>query len=634
MKPDNTLRLPPIRALGNPVFVVAVAAGLVALSLPRVAPACEVCNTKFAEQLTGARADSLVARDLLAAIENQRHLPLAELGSAAFAAEARALAAADTAPAPGLPPVNRSGSLPGGSAVAPPASGPVVAPPAGPLDPRFRHMLAAPYDTVPEAWRSDPFIEIIDRDYSLPIPATSYVPQETTPDKSFTIELSEGKTYIGNGVMYDGFLTNGTIPGPLFVVDEGDIVEMTVVNNGTIPHGASIHSAYTQTSKYLGKIQPGSSGRVVFRCTQPGVFLYHCAPGGHAIPMHVLFGQYGMMVVKPKKKAFVMDEIMGRKPDLELYLVQHEFYASGRDSIEGRALYTTFNGKLFRYVEEPITARPGDFVRIYFLNVGPNLISTFHIVGICWDYVYWQGNPAAVLPGGQSVLAGPTDSWVIDFRVPPDEGAYTMLTHAVGSASRGAIGLLVADRNAETPAMISPEGIRYSPEEIAEHESKARRTISPFKPTNVDEVVRHPPGTREVTVSIIGNSYSPKVVEVEPGTTVRWVNEDVFTYLAGEFAGIHNAQYVGDREDGFNLPLLAHGESGTHLFESEGEFEYMCTPHPYMRGKVIVKKPVIDIDDLSGGAGFLTAGWLLPMAGGAFLVALISLYLALSRRSG
>ena len=580
--------------------------------------ACDACNVKFAQQLQESRAGSLAALDMQAAMANQAGLPLQGMGSSPLTEGAEPVLLAQASPQP----ASLSERLLASTGTTVPAAAGLHTGPTG------------RYDVVPGAWKNDPFIEIIERDYGLPIPATSYVPQDTKPDKSFTIELSEGKTYIGNGVVYDGFLTNGTVPGPLIIVEEGDIVEMIVMNKGTIPHGASIHSAYTQTSKYLGKIQPGASGRVVFRCTQPGVFLYHCAPGGHAIPMHVLFGQYGMMVVKPKKQAFKMDEVMGRKPDLELYLVQHEFYASGKDAIENRALYTTFNGKLFRYVEEPIKARPGDFVRIYFLNVGPNNISTFHIVGICWDYVYWQGNPAAVLPGGQSVLAGPTDSWVIDFRVPPDEGAYTMLTHSVGSAARGAIGLLVADRTAQTPAMISSEGIKYSTEQMAEIEAKAKRTISPFKPTNYDEVVRFPAGTREVKVSIIGNSFSPKVIEVEPGTTVRWVNEDAFTYLAGEFAGIHNAQTVGRDDDlGFTLPLLAHGESGTHTFTTEGDFPYICQPHPYMAGTVIVKKASLDLAKLASGGGIFDAGWLVPLAAGAFFVSLLSLFRARSPRT-
>jgi nitrite reductase (NO-forming) len=596
----------------------AMAALFTALASPS-SPGCDACNVEFARQLQETRAGSLAAMDLQAAMASQQGLPLQGMGSSPLTEGTAPLSPAD-------------GAQPAAPAAAPLSD--AAASPAQLAPPAVMHAgrgAATRYDVVPEAWKDDPFIDVIERDYALPVPATSYVPQATQPDKSFTIELAEGKTYIGNGVVYDGFLTNGTIPGPMIVVDEGDIVEMTIVNKGAIPHGASIHSAYTQTSKYLGKIQPGTSGRVVFRCTLPGVYLYHCAPGGHAIPMHVLFGQYGMMVVKPKKHAYKMDEVMGRKPDLELYLVQHEFYASGRDAIEGRALYTTFNGKLFRYVEEPIKVRPGGFVRIYFLNAGPNNISTFHIVGICWDYVYWQGHPGAAMPGGQSVLAGPTDSWVIDFRVPPDEGAYTMLTHAVGSASRGAIGLLVADRNAHTPAMVASQGIEYTSAQMAEIDSKAKRTISPFKPTNHDEAARFPAGTREVKVSIIGNSFSPKIVEVEPGTAVRWVNEDAFTYLAGEFAGIHNAQTVGRDDDlGFALPLLAHGESATHVFTTEGDFDYLCQPHPYMKGKVVVKKPSLDLAAIAAGGGPFDAGWLVPLAAGAFLISTIALFRARS----
>ncbi|MDV7394546.1 plastocyanin/azurin family copper-binding protein, partial [Arthrospira platensis SPKY1] len=95
-------------------------------------------------------------------------------------------------------------------------------------------------------------------------------------------------------------------------------------------------------------------------------------------------------------------------------------------------------------------------------------------------------------------------------------------------------------------------------------------------------------------VSIIGNSYYPKVIQIAPGTKVTWTNEDAFTYMAGEYSGIHNAAGTSahpDEEDGFVTPLLAHAESYSHVFEYEWEYEYICTPHPYMRGKVIVKEP-------------------------------------------
>ncbi|HMP74418.1 MAG TPA: multicopper oxidase domain-containing protein, partial [Kiritimatiellia bacterium] len=438
------------------------------------------------------------------------------------------------------------------------------------------------------------FPGIVARDHALPLPPTSYVPQTAPADKSFTITLHEGQTYIGNGVVYDGFLIDGQVPGPTLIVDEGDIVEINVRNEGTVPHGASIHAAYTQTSKYLGSIAPGQTKTLRFLASYPGVYLYHCAPGGHAIPMHVLAGQYGMMVVRPKAQpAYQLEKDIGRAPDLELYLVQHELYASGKDAIEGNAHYTMFNGRLFRYVEEPVRVRPGDFVRIYFLNVGPNLLSTFHIVGIIWDYVYWQGHPQARWPGGQTVTAGPSDSWVIEFRIPPEEGAYTMLSHAVGSTSRGAIGLLVASAGHDTPSEILADGPRFTDAEMKENLEKANRIISPFRPGThpVDRPVIYGPDIEDVYISIIGNSYSPKVVQIRPGTRVTWVNEDVFTYLAGEYSGIHNvaATDMPPGDEGFVSPLLAHGETFTHTFTTEGAYSYICTPHPYMEGRIIVK---------------------------------------------
>lgn len=423
------------------------------------------------------------------------------------------------------------------------------------------------------------------------LPPTSWVPPGTKPDRTFEIEMSEGETFIGNGVVYKGFLIDGKIPGPTLVVDEGDVVEFTVVNKGTVPHGVSIHAAYTQTSKYFGKIPPGERRTHLFRASYPGVFLYHCAPGGHAIPIHVLLGQYGMIVVRPKTHRYRMEEILGKKPDVEIHILQHELYANGKDAVEGRPAYVLFNGKLFRYAETPIVARPGDFVRIYFLNVGPNQISTFHIVGIIWDFAYWQGmpNPETTFVGGQSVLAGPTDSWIVDFRVPEDEGSYLMLNHAVGPTTRGSIGILLASTKEERTPVVLPDGPSYTAEERATLREKAARVISPFEPGS-DELAhpwRLPAGESLARVTIIGNSFFPKVIEIPVGTEVEWTNEDVFTFFEGEFSGIHNvAAFAGPEL--FASPMLAHAERFRRTFTKAGEYPYLCTPHPYMRGIVRV----------------------------------------------
>lgn len=126
-------------------------------------------------------------------------------------------------------------------------------------------------------------------------------------------------------------------------------------------------------------------------------------------------------------------------------------------------------------------------------------------------------------------------------------------------------------------------------------------------------------------MSIIGNSYDPKVIEIEPGTTVTWTNEDVFTYLAGEFEGIHNAAGGNGDDVVFVTDLLAHGEKGSFLFEKAGEYEYMCAPHPYMKGKVIVKEATIDLA-AHGASGGISAALLVPLALGAFIFSLITFY--------
>lgn len=465
------------------------------------------------------------------------------------------------------------------------------------------------------------FIEIINRDNGLPIPTSSYVPQsaDTKADATVTIELSEGEAYIGAGVLFKGFVTNGSIPGPNIIVNEGDIVKFTVVNKGTIPHGASIHSASTQTSKYLGKINAGETKSMFFKVTRPGVFMYHCAPGGHGIPLHILFGQYGMMTVKPKKQ-YKLEQILNKKPDVEIYLLQHEMYSSGKDAIDGNPIYTLWNGKLFRYIEQPIKAKPGDYVRINYLNVGPNRVSTFHIVGIMWDFVYWQGNPDLPQSGGQTVTSGPSDSWVIEFRMPPDEGTYTMLDHAVGAADRGSIGLLICDKNAVTPVTVTSDGPQYEAKELTEIKSKIIRTIAPFEPgtPDVDPVVEYGPEVKEVMVKIIGNSFYPKSIKVHEGTTVTWQNEDVFTYMEGEFSGIHTASTYGAPVP-FASPLLGHAEMFKVKLDKSGEYKYLCAPHPYMKGVVTV----VNNDQASGSAGSI---WILILVILTILLIIYALY--------
>ena len=402
--------------------------------------------------------------------------------------------------------------------------------------------------------------------------------------KKFELVAGRRDLVIDEGVVFKAFTFNGTVPGPLLLVEEGDKVEISVRNEDTITHGLSIHAANTQTSLVVGMLPPAETKTLTFTADFPGVFMYHCAPGGHGIMTHTMGGMFGMIVVEPKKK-YALEEQLGRPPDVKVYVVQHEVYANGRDFFDGRALYVMMNGYNFRYVKDPIPVRPGDYVRIYYLNVGPNLVSTFHAVGAIWNYIYYNGNPANRNAGTQSVLSGPTDSWVIEWQVPA-EGPFTFLSHALGTqAIKGAIGVLSSKNNAPRVEVVRSEGSELPLPETP------KRVVNPFGigSPDLERPVRYQPGEK-VIVQIVGNSFSPKIIEVPVGTEVTWVNEDVFDFLDEERSGRHNAVTIKGPTT-FESPALSHADSFTFKFIQAGEYDYNCTLHPYMRGKVRVYNP-------------------------------------------
>ncbi|GAB6088461.1 plastocyanin/azurin family copper-binding protein [Spirochaeta dissipatitropha] len=388
---------------------------------------------------------------------------------------------------------------------------------------------------------------------------------------------------IGDGVTFDGFTFNGIMPGPQLMVNEGDTVEITVINEDSVTHGLSIHAANAQTSNFVGNIPPGETRTLTFTADFPGVFMYHCAPGGHGIMTHTMGGQFGMMVVEPKEQ-YQMQKDLGREPDVKVYLIQHEVYADGRDFFDGKALYVMFNGETFRYVRDPILVRPDDYVRFYYLNVGPNMTSTFHAVGGIWDHIYYGGNPENLMKGTQSVVSGPTDSWVIDWIV-PGEGPFTLVTHAFGTqAIKGAVGIMHSSPDHPRISEVRSEGLGTDPID------NPKRFVSPFGlgDEELDIPVRYRDGDR-VYIQMVGNSYVPKRAEVPVGTTVTWINEDVFDMLEGEQTGKHDVVVVrADGNERFRSELLDHAETFSMTFNEPGEYEYICSIHPYMRAKITV----------------------------------------------
>lgn len=418
-------------------------------------------------------------------------------------------------------------------------------------------------------------------------------PPGATPNKRYLLITSENDVLIDDGVVFRAWTFNGTVPGPLILLEEGDVVEIEVKNEGKYTHGASIHAANTQTSLFVGSIPPGESRKLIFKADFPGVYMYHCAPGGHGILTHTLAGMYGMIVVEPKRMKYKLEEQLGKEPDIKVFLVQHEVYANGKDFTDGRPIYVMFNGRVFRYLTDPIKARPGDYVRFYFLNVGPNLVSSFHAVGGIWEYVYHGGNPNNIEEGLQTVTVGPTDSYVIEWRV-PSEGNFLLVTHAFGIQTlKGAAGYLSSKVDNERVSVVLPNG-PIPPPQI----QSAKRVIAPFEPTPEE---RETPTTfypgDTVVVRIVGNSFYPKVARVPTGSKIVWVNEDVLSIGSGEITGQHNVAAVSGPET-FTSEILKNAEKFAFTPTKEGTYDYICGIHPYMKGEIVVYRAAA-----LGGAG-------------------------------
>jgi nitrite reductase (NO-forming) len=117
-----------------------------------------------------------------------------------------------------------------------------------------------------------------------------------------------------------------------------------------------------------------------------------------------------------------------------------------------------FNGGIFKYdpVNDPnatrmLQAKPGERVRIYFVNAGPNEFSSFHPIAGIWDAVYPSGNPKNVLHGMQSYVVGPGDASTFDI-VSPKEGANAIVSHSLHQALSGAIAVLQFSNDADPKA--------------------------------------------------------------------------------------------------------------------------------------------------------------------------------------
>ncbi len=270
------------------------------------------------------------------------------------------------------------------------------------------------------------------------------------------IEVQEAEVELADGVQYMMWTFGGTVPGPMIRVLRGDHVELHLKNHpdNTMPHNIDLHAVTGAGGGASSSFTaPGHQTQFSFQALNPGVFVYHCATA--PVGMHVANGMYGLIVVEP-------DEGSGYPAvDQEFYVMQGDFYTRGdyrepglqpfdmQRAIDEDPSYVLFNGRDGALVGDgALRAQVGETVRIWFGVGGPNLTSSFHVIGEIFDRV-WQEGGQTYNTDVQTTLVPAGGATIADFRVEVP-GTFILVDHSLLRAfNKGAIGQLVVTGEAQ-----------------------------------------------------------------------------------------------------------------------------------------------------------------------------------------
>ncbi|MEZ5464503.1 MAG: copper-containing nitrite reductase [Lysobacteraceae bacterium] len=264
------------------------------------------------------------------------------------------------------------------------------------------------------------------------------------------LEVIEAEKEIAEGVTYTFWTFGGTVPGSFIRVRQGDTVEFHLKNHpdSKMPHNIDLHGVTGPGGGAASSFTaPGHESQFTFKALNQGLYVYHCATA--PVGMHVANGMYGLILVEPPE---------GLPPvDKEFYVMQGDFYTVGKyrekghqdfdmqKAIEENATYVLFNGAEGALVgDNAIRASVGEHVRFYVGNGGPNLVSSFHLIGEIFDKVWYEGGTrfqenvqTTLIPAGGAMIA--------DFHLEVP-GGYVLVDHSIFRAfNKGALGILQVD---------------------------------------------------------------------------------------------------------------------------------------------------------------------------------------------
>ncbi|MCB1173175.1 MAG: nitrite reductase, copper-containing [Leptospiraceae bacterium] len=262
------------------------------------------------------------------------------------------------------------------------------------------------------------------------------------------LETIEVQGRLADGVEYTFWTFGGSVPGPMIRVREGDDVEFNLHNhpNSKMPHNIDLHAVTGPGGGAASSLTvPGHTSKFSFKVINAGLYIYHCATA--PVGMHIANGMYGLIYVQPE------DELP--KVDKEYYVVQSEFYTRGKNgapglqpfsmekAVEENPDYVVFNGSVGSLVgDRAITAKTGESVRLFVGNGGPNLISSFHVIGEIFDNVYTEGGTVLNQHNVQTTLVPAGGSAIVEFKVDVP-GTLILVDHSIfRTFNKGALGML------------------------------------------------------------------------------------------------------------------------------------------------------------------------------------------------
>ncbi|MBI2767258.1 MAG: nitrite reductase, copper-containing [Chloroflexi bacterium] len=430
------------------------------------------------------------------------------------------------------------------------------------------------------------------------LPPPQVPPREVRAPARVVVKLEavEKDVEIAPGVTYTTWSFNGTVPGPMIRVRVGDQVEVRLSNaaSNTNPHSIDLH-AVNGPGGGAGAttVNPGEQKSFTFQAKTPGFYTYHCAAG--TVADHITNGMYGGILVEGETRLPVVER--------EYYVGQSDLYTTGDTGEKGKQsldytklvnedpTYVVFNGNTKSLIaENALKANVGDHVRIYFTDGGPNLISSFHVIGEIFDKVYQYGSldASAQINGVQTVLVPPGGASIVEFQVDVP-GDYKLVDHALGRAGKGAVGILRVD-GAPNPAIFNP--LNAGPAAPATATAPAA-TATPAATAAPAGSTGAAPAAVTIKEDLKDNSFSAPQVTVAAGQKVTFTiaNTGLLPH------NMHIADAKGSYDGAGNVvsspEIINPAKTGTLEWTAPttpGTYKFRCDVHPdQMTGTITVQ---------------------------------------------